>query len=334
MYTIAKASEIDRIALFRNTAEKMNLHEAIIEKDFWVCLTLDYLFRTSKWKNVLVFKGGTSLSKAFRLIRRFSEDIDLILDWRVIGYSINEPWEKRTNSKQDLFNKEANLRAEAFLRQDLLPDIQQELSFLLGFDTIMYIDETDPQTINFKYPHIFEDDSILQTIRLEIGALAAWTPARKEVITPYAAEFYSQVFVQPNTEVLTVSPERTFWEKATILHHEANRPESSQMPARYSRHFYDLYCMMQSNVKDLSLLNLDLLQKVVEFKKQFYPRGWAKYDNAKIGTLKLVPPEYRLAVLQSDYHDMRGMIFDNAPSFDELMLQIAALEAEINSLYK
>lgn len=240
----------------------------------------------------------------------------------------------RTKSKQDLFNKEANLRAEAFLRQDLLPDIQQELSFLLGFDTIMYIDETDPQTINFKYPHIFEDDSILQTIRLEIGALAAWTPARKEVITPYAAEFYSQVFVRPNTEVLTVSPERTFWEKATILHHEANRPESSQVPARYSRHFYDLYCMMQSNVKDLSLLNLDLLQKVVEFKKQFYPRGWAKYDNAKIGTLKLVPPEYRLAVLQSDYYDMLGMIFDNAPSFDELMLQIAALEAEINSLYK
>lgn len=334
MYTIAKASEIDRIALFRNTAEKMNLHEAIIEKDFWVCLTLDYLFRTSKWKNALVFKGGTSLSKAFRLIRRFSEDIDLILDWRVLGYSINEPWEKRTNSKQDLFNKEANLRAEAFLRQDLLPDIQQELSFLLGFDTNMYIDEIDPQTINFKYPHIFEDDSILQTIRLEIGALAAWTPARKEVITPYAAEFYSQVFVQPNTEVLVVSPERTFWEKATILHHEANRPESSQMPARYSRHFYDLYCMIQSSVKDSSLLNLDLLQKVVEFKKQFYPRGWAKYDNAKIGTLKLVPPEYRLAVLQSDYYDMRGMIFDNAPSFDELMLQIAALEAEINSLYK
>lgn len=91
MYTIAKASEIDRIALFRNTAEKTNLHEAIIEKDFWVCLTLDYLFRTSKWKNVLVFKGGTSLSKAFRLIRCFSEDIDLILDWRVLGYSTNEP---------------------------------------------------------------------------------------------------------------------------------------------------------------------------------------------------------------------------------------------------
>jgi len=334
MYTIAKASEIDRIALFRNTAEKMNLHEAIIEKDFWVCLILDYLFNRSKWKNALVFKGGTSLSKAFHLIRRFSEDIDLIIDWRILGYSNGEPWEKRTNSKQDLFNKEANFRAESFLRQDMLPDIQHELSVMLGLNVIMYIDENGSQTINFKYPHIFEDESILQTIRLEIGALAAWTPARKATITPYAADFYSQVFVQPNTEVLTVSPERTFWEKATILHHEANRPEASLMPARYSRHYYDLYCMMRSDVKKSSLLNLDLLQKVVEFKKQFYPRAWAQYDNAKTGTLKLVPPDHRLPVLQSDYHAMRGMIFANVPSFDELMHQIAALEAEINSLSK
>ena len=332
MYTIAKASEIDRIALFRNSAEKMNLHEAIIEKDFWVCLTLDYLFRISRWKNALVFKGGTSLSKAFHIIRRFSEDIDLIVDWRVLGYSKNEPWEKRSNSKQDLFNKETNRRVEAFLRQDLLPDIQQELSFLLGFDVNMSIDEIgDPQTICFRYPHIFADGSILQNIRLEIGALAAWTPAKKEVITPYAAEFYPQVFVQQNTEVLTVSPERTFWEKATILHHEANRPESSLMPARYSRHFYDLYCLMQSGVKDSSMQNLDLLQKVVRFKKQFYPRGWAQYDQAKIGTLRLVPPEYRFTALQSDYDRMRGMIFDNTPSFDDLMHQIAILEAEINA---
>ena len=173
MYTIAKASEIDRIALFRNTAEKMNLHEAIIEKDFWVCLILDYLFRRSKWKTALVFKGGTSLSKAFHLVRRFSEDIDLIIDWRILGYSMGEPWEKRTNSKQDLFNKEANFRAESFLRQDMLPDLQHELSVMLGLNVIMYIDANDSQTINFKYPHIFEDESILQTIRLEIGALAA-----------------------------------------------------------------------------------------------------------------------------------------------------------------
>ena len=116
MYNIAKASEQDRRVLFRNTAQQTGLHEAIIEKDFWVCLTLDHLFHHSPWKAAFTFKGGTSLSKCYGLIQRFSEDIDLILDWRVLGYGLYEPWAPRSNTKQDQFNKEANKRAEQFLR--------------------------------------------------------------------------------------------------------------------------------------------------------------------------------------------------------------------------
>lgn len=100
MYSIARLPEDERRILFRNTAQKMGMNEAIIEKDFWVCLTLDYLFHRCKWKDVFTFKGGTSLSKCYGLITRFSEDIDLILDWRAIGYSLNEPWEERSNTKQ------------------------------------------------------------------------------------------------------------------------------------------------------------------------------------------------------------------------------------------
>lgn len=115
MRNIARLSDNDRRELFRNTADKMGLNDAIVEKDFWVCFTLDYLFHRSPWKESITFKGGTSLSKAFHLISRFSEDIDLILDWRVLGYGKDEPWEKRSNTKQDAFNKEANARAEVFL---------------------------------------------------------------------------------------------------------------------------------------------------------------------------------------------------------------------------
>lgn len=107
MRNIARLSDNDRRELFRNTADKMGLNDAIVEKDFWVCFTLDYLFHRSPWKESITFKGGTSLSKAFHLISRFSEDIDLILDWRVLGYGKDEPWEKRSNTKQDAFNKEA-----------------------------------------------------------------------------------------------------------------------------------------------------------------------------------------------------------------------------------
>ena len=101
MYNIAKASEQDRRVLFRNTAQQTGLHEAIIEKGFWVCLTLDHLFHHSPWKAAFTFKGGTSLSKCYGLIQRFSEDIDLILDWRVLGYGLHEPWAPRSNTKQD-----------------------------------------------------------------------------------------------------------------------------------------------------------------------------------------------------------------------------------------
>ena len=107
--------------IFRNTADKMGLNDAIVEKDFWVCFTLDYLFHRCPWKDSITFKGGTSLSKAFNLISRFSEDIDLILDWHVLGYGKLEPWENRSNTKQDAFNKEANNRAEIFLAEQFCP---------------------------------------------------------------------------------------------------------------------------------------------------------------------------------------------------------------------
>lgn len=111
MRNVARLSDSDRRELFRNTSDKMGLNDAIVEKDFWVCFTLDYLFHRSPWKDSITFKGGTSLSKAFHLISRFSEDIDLILDWRILGYGKDEPWETRSNTKQDAFNKEANMRA-------------------------------------------------------------------------------------------------------------------------------------------------------------------------------------------------------------------------------
>ena len=107
MYDIARLPSEEREILFKNTAAKKGLPEAIIEKDFWVCFVLEYLFNRSMWKKQLAFKGGTSLSKAYDLIQRFSEDIDLMLDWRVLGYSYNEPWEDRSKTKQLKFNEES-----------------------------------------------------------------------------------------------------------------------------------------------------------------------------------------------------------------------------------
>ncbi|MFA6846062.1 MAG: nucleotidyl transferase AbiEii/AbiGii toxin family protein [Sphaerochaetaceae bacterium] len=332
MYKIAKLDTEDRRALFHNTAAKLHLNDAIVEKDFWVCLMLDYLFHRCLYKDAFTFKGGTSLSKAWHIIERFSEDVDLILDWRVLGYTVEEPWEERSNKQQDLFNKEANVQAERFIRDKLVPILKEDLPGMLGIEADISINIHEPQTIDFNYPHIFDSPAILQAIRLEIGPLASWTPAQNVEIIPYSAEQYPFVFVQKSTHILTVLPERTFWEKATILHHEAHRPETSVMPARYSRHYYDLYCLAHSYVKGRAFSNLTLLRKVVDFKKKFYPRGWAKYDEAKPGTICLMPPAHNLKVLESDYKKMSEMIYGPRPDFDSLMHYVKQLEDEINAL--
>lgn len=168
-------------------------------------------------------------------------------------------------------------------------------------------------------------------VRLEIGALAAWTPTTQSKITSYAAQQYGRIFQNPTTSVLTVMPERTFWEKVTILHKEAFRTNGN-FPARYSRHYYDLFCIDSSPVKVAAFADLELPSRVVAYKERFYPAGNAHYDLAKPSTMRLLPPDDCLPILRDDYAHMKNMLFGEIPSFDEIMSCIARLEEEINSL--
>jgi hypothetical protein len=331
MNQVAQWPRGEREALFRNTAAKCGMSDGIVEKDFWVCWTLDYLFHGCPWAKHLAFKGGTSLSKCFGLIERFSEDIDLILDWRLLGYAKDEPWGDRSRTKQNKFNKEANAKTEVFLKDTFLPCLREDFCALLSDDFSLLIDEADPQTVCFAYPRIYGETAILPVVRMEIGALAAWTPTQDATVSSYAAQQYPKVFETPATHILTVAPERTFWEKATILHKEAFRV-NGRFPPRYSRHYYDLYCMANSPVKVSALADLELLERVVRFKDRFYPAGSAHYELAKPGTMKLVPPAGYTAVLREDYAHMKNMIFGDQPEFDQLMANIKQLEREINGL--
>lgn len=331
MKNIARLPKEERLILFRNTAANCGLSEGIVEKDFWVCWTLDYLFHQSPWTKHLAFKGGTSLSKSFDLIHRFSEDIDLILDWRLLESAQKDPWAQRSKNQQDKLNKALNAETEVFLREQFVPRLQEDFAQLLVDEFQIEVDEHETQTVNFTYPKLFGEDSILPMVRLEIGALAAWTPTTQSEIISYAAQQYGRIFQNPSTSVLTVMPERTFWEKVTILHKEAFRTNGN-FPARYSRHYYDLFCMDASPVKAAAFGNLDLLARVVTFKDRFYPAGNAHYDLAKPGSMRLLPPEDCLPVLRDDYAHMRNMLFGEIPSFEEIMTCIARLEKEINSL--
>lgn len=331
MIKIAALPKEEREELFLNTAQKVGMPPAIVEKDFWVCYMLDYLFNRCVWKNRMVFKGGTSLSKAYHLIERFSEDIDLILDWRLLGYGLREPWNYRSNTQQDKFSKTSEEKTILWLKESFIPVLQNDISNEIQDTAKLYLENEAEITVNFAYPQSFRDSSILQVIRLEIGALASWSPSQNAMITSFAAEQYPGVFTNPTTIVRTAVPERTFWEKVTILHREANRV-NGKFPGRYSRHYYDLYQMAASPVKNSAFQKLDLLEDVVAFKKKFYRCAWAKYEEAVPGTMKLVPSEKYFPALRDDYDKMKNMIYGTVPSFDAIINRINDLEQEINNL--
>lgn len=329
MESVARLSSAQRRELFAETAARKGMTPAIVEKDFWVCWTLGRLFAHPDLSRLLMFKGGTSLSKVFNLIERFSEDIDLILDWRVV-IGEDDPLADRSLTKQEALNKTIEARAVDYIGGELLAMIAQAVDPICRCERAA----DDLHALNVRYPAAFSDAYLRPEVLLEIGPLAGWMPYDSYKIWPYAAEAFPQIFKQADCAVQAIRAERTFWEKATILHHEANRPESSPQPLRYSRHYYDLAMMAASPVKDAALADLALLEDVVAFKQRFYRRPWAHYDEAKPGTFRLLPSGHVLAAVEKDYVQMRNMIFGRYPDFDEIMETLRTLEREINELHR
>ncbi|MCC6656872.1 MAG: nucleotidyl transferase AbiEii/AbiGii toxin family protein [Rhodocyclaceae bacterium] len=324
MDTVARYSAAQRRELFSEAAARLDMTPAVVEKDFWVTWVLDRLFATPKLAQLLMFKGGTSLSKVYGLIERFSEDIDLILDWRVLGG--DDPLAERSRTRQAELNEAINREAQAYIAGPLLANL---VAALAGIGECR-IGEDDPHVIEVRYPAAFADTYLRPEVRLEIGPLAAWLPHEEGRISAYAAQAFPDVFARRETTVRTIRAERTFWEKATILHQEAHRPEDSPQPARYSRHYYDLARMAASPVKAAALADRELLASVVAFKQRFYPRPWARYDLAMPGSLRLLPGERMLAAVEADYRAMADMIFGAVPNFADIVAQLRALEDEIN----
>lgn len=324
MDKVARLSAAQRRELFTETAARLGMTPAVVEKDFWVTWVLDRLFAVPALARLLMFKGGTSLSKAYGLIERFSEDIDLILDWRVLGG--DDPLAQRSRSQQNRLNEEIDRLAQGYIAGPLLDQVRTALGEVCQCG----IGEDDPHVIEVRYPAAFGDDYLRPEVRLEIGPLAAWLPHEDRTISCYAAQAFPQLFGRVEFPVRVIRAERTFWEKATILHHEAHRPEGNPQPSRYSRHFYDLARMAASPVKDAALADLGLLADVVAFKQRFYPRNWARYELATPGRLRLVPQGAVLKAVTDDYKAMAHMIFGEIPAFADILSTLQSLENEIN----
>ena len=325
MERIATWPASDRAELIREASALKPMPAEVMEKDFWVCWVLNRFFRAPEMARKILFKGGTSLSKVFGLIERFSEDVDLILDWREV--TDEDPVEARSVGKQEKFNKALLARAHEYLRDSFLPEVQA----LVG-DVCEAVIEDNPEVVMIRYPVSFPSDYLRREVCLEVGPLASWHPQAEYDVKPYAADVLPDVFEQGTCTVRAIKAERTFWEKITILHHEAHRPENSEQPPGYSRHYYDVFRMAATPVKDRAFADLGLLEAVVAFKDRFYHRGWARYDLAKPGTMRLLLPPHVHKSVEADYAAMEFMFYGERPAFADMITQISELESEINAL--
>ena len=323
MKKVANFNEKERQELFSESAALKGMSPAAIEKDFWICWMLMKLFEDNQLKKLLRFKGGTSLSKCFNIIDRFSEDIDLVLDWSVL--TDEDPYADRSRTKQDRFNSHLNELAVEYIENELIPIFND----LIKPRCLAEIDILDKHTVNIKYPNIFPYDYLRPEIRLEIGPMSEMEPYEEYSIKSYAAESFPKIFKKDSATVLSIIPEKTFWEKVTILHAESYRNDPKH---RYSRHYYDVYKMIGTKIEDDSITNLSLLEQVVRFKKKFFYSASAKYDLAKPGTINLVPDDPVIDKLSRDYEQMREMIFGEYPDFNLIINTIKEFQEKLNSL--
>jgi len=316
-------------------SRQLGIAPAIVEKDYWVCRTLDALFNLPELSDHLVFKGGTSLSKAYGLIERFSEDVDVSFHRDYLGFGDGEDPEAQKGNKAKARKVEDLMAAcSAKITISLLPALREKLeSELKGTaEWSLEIDPSDPQTILFHFPQAGVETYpyVKPSVRIELGARSDDWPREERQIRSFIGEALEKPIGMATAH--TLQAERTFWEKATLLHAECHRDAAKSMPARYARHYHDLARLAQSEVADRALADTALRERVVEHKKVYFRSGWSQYDLAVPGTFKLVPPDARLSELEKDHDEMRQMFFNEPPPIREVLAILKQLEDRINSL--
>jgi hypothetical protein len=250
---------------------------------------LALLFR-SECADALVFKGGTSLSKVFGAIDRFSEDIDLSLSPAFAG--IGGPTATQTRTQADLWMARAQEACGEAVVERISPALATLARKEFGAGIARRLaPEGDGTTLLFKYPSVLPSgfDYLQRSVRLEFGSLTDQQPTGRHPVRPWLAESLPEAFSDWSCEVVALDAERTFWEKATILHVEHHRPADRPMPDRYSRHYADLAMLASHPTVGRAVDRTDLCERVVRWKQSFFASAWARHDLARRGSFRLLP---------------------------------------------
>ena len=334
MDEFARLPADERRAFIEEAAARRGLTALVVEKDFWVCWTLRRLVEAADLAGHLTFKGGTSLSKAYGIIHRFSEDIDLTIA-RSAPFieKVPSPMDEGISGKEvERRTKALKAAAELFVGEVAVPALATAIAEALGTSDgwELALDPDDRQNLLFRYPGAGADDGgyVKPRIKLEFGARGEADPSEGRSIVPYVAEEFPDEIPNAATMVPTLAVERTYWEKATILH---ALHHNGKLRPGLSRHYYDLLMLDQSAVTGAALASDGLLESVVRNKSIMFADNKASYGTAVLGSLRLLPGDEDEPKLSDDYAAMAEMFMGDPPAFAELIDGLRALEDRINA---
>jgi Nucleotidyl transferase AbiEii toxin, Type IV TA system len=338
--TVISAGDAERRNLFLGAATRLGTAAQNVEKDFWVCWTLDALFNGAPPGGPrLLFKGGTSLSKAFGLIARFSEDIDITVFRDDLGHPVSvEELEALSGKKRRARLEAIRVACQAYIAGPLRARLGAAAAAAISegrFRIELDPEDEDGQTLLFWYPSAVAgvDDYVRSAVKIESGARSALDPHTAATVVPYVSQDLPDLQLAV-ANITTVKPERTFWDKVVILHGLGQwfdrRGELRHGGQRVSRHYYDVHQLVQASSAHEWLADRALAADCARHARLFFGGADFGLDSAKSGTFTLVPGTAMRDSLAKDYEAMVGMVFGEVPTLEAVLASVEKLEAAVN----
>ena len=333
----------EREAALQTVSARLEIDALSVEKDWWVTAVLCALFRTS-FAPYLLFKGGTSLSKGWQLINRFSEDIDISLgrEWFAeqgctcaVGGNKTQREKLRKRSREVVHTLLAGELKEQLIALGINAFEVVPVTTQIRDGHLVPIDsDKDPAVLYVKYhPTVasLQPDYILPAVKIEVSCLSLKEPFAPRAISSLVHETFDDLDNEISSTINTVSPERTFLEKAFLLNEEFQKTKPRTQ--RMSRHYYDLEKMMDTEFGCKALQNQELYNRIIDHRKQFYNLHYVDYETNRANKICFYPPQELMEAFRADYADMtKTFIFKEAPTFDQLMQRIAELQGRFRDM--
>lgn len=322
--------EETRRGAYIEIGENTGMAPFAVEKDWWVVQILSVIFEMDAAMH-LVFKGGTSLSKAWKLIERFSEDIDLAIDRSFFGFT-----GELGKSQRDKLRKKSG----KYIDEVFFPELKKRFE-AKGFTNMNWELEVEKESdkdrkINLYYPNVIVSPGYLQPrVQIEISCRSLREPFSLQTFGSLVDENYPDAdFAQPPINIPTVNPERTFLEKIFLLHEEFQRPKEKMRIDRLSRHLYDVVKLSNTEFAEKALSNQELYETIVEHHQKFTRIGGVNYNLHQPQTINPIPLPEIIEAWRVDYNIMiEQMIYEvDPPSFDQIILELTELKDKFNSL--